>query len=87
MSKVMVGKVNGVDYVSTNDGGVGQLLFKLQDAKQIKENHDNLVEENKALRAALSLKGLELECLTLARGASSAITELRHRDEEHDDEL
>jgi len=47
---------------------------------------NKLKSENNALRAALSLKGLELECLALARGVSSAITELRHRDTEHDDD-
>lgn len=52
MSKetIIVGKIGGADWVSTNDGGVGQLLFKLQDAKQIKDSYDRLVEENKRLR-------------------------------------
>lgn len=76
--KVIVGKIGGEDWVSTNDGGVGRLLFKLQDAVEVKEGlnkaHEHAKElgcrlhgmekENASLREALRLK--ELECEVLA---------------------
>lgn len=50
MSKIIVGIVNGEQWVSTNDGGVGRTLFKLQDSEELLERNEKL---NEALKAAL----------------------------------
>lgn len=89
MSKeiITVGKVGGEEWVGTNKDGIGKLLFKLQDAKEVREGlnkaHEHAKElgcslyqaekENAALREALRLK--ELECEALA-GDKEAMQEV-----------
>ncbi|QGZ13264.1 coil containing protein [Vibrio phage NF] len=51
MSKVIIGKVGGEEWVGTNDGGVGRLLFKLQESEEVFDNSERLRKENQRLTA------------------------------------
>lgn len=51
MSKVIIGKVGGEEWVGTNDGGVGRLLFKLQESEEVFDNSESLRKENQRLNA------------------------------------
>lgn len=51
--KITIGKVGSEDWVGTNDGGIGQLLFKLQDAKEVKDGLKKAHEHAKELGCRL----------------------------------
>jgi hypothetical protein len=62
-SNIIVGNIGGENWVGTNNGGIGKMLFKLNDSEELKINHDRLVEENKRIDKLEDKITVLLQCL------------------------